>query len=120
MAKRSKQARAREFSPTAREEIELRDRGCIFCRMGYHKEELTTFEMQNFQIMHYIPRSQNGLGIPENGAVGCLGHHAMLDNGNKGRAAEMKDLFRGYLMGIYKNWNESDLVYSKWKGLTSR
>lgn len=41
-----------------------------------------------FSIMHYIPRSKNGLGIPANGAVGCQCHHDMLDNGRQGRRTE--------------------------------
>lgn len=108
--KKSKQARAREFSPEAREYIKERDGGCIFCKMGYPIEG--TAGQPGYQIMHYIPRSQGGLGIPENGAVGCLIHHQMLDNGKHG--PEMKNLFRTYLQKHCSDWNEKKLVYSKW------
>ena len=55
-----------------------------------------------------------GLGIPKNGAVGCQYHHEMLDNGNTGRRGEMLEIFREYLMQQYPDWNEQELVYSKW------
>lgn len=65
-------------------------------------------------LMHYIPRSSGGLGIPQNAAVGCRFHHTMFDNGHQGRHEEMKELFKGYLMARYPGWNEKDIVYSKW------
>lgn len=66
--------------------------------------------------MHFIPRSQGGLGIPENGAVGCIYHHMLLDNGRDTRQ-EMQELFRAYLVVHYENWNERKLVYDKWSFL---
>lgn len=111
----SKQARAREFSQDARIEISIRDRGkCIFCEKKYHMEKATWYSQHIFSIMHYIPRSKNGLGIPKNGAVGCQYHHEMLDNGNTGRRVEMLEIFREYLMQQYPDWDEQELVYSKW------
>lgn len=68
-------------------------------------------------IMHYIPRSKNGLGIAQNGAVGCQYHHNMLDNGNKGNREEMLAIFQNYLKKHYPDWNEKKLVYSKWSFL---
>lgn len=68
-------------------------------------------------IMHYIPRSKNGLGIAQNGAVGCQYHHNMLDNGNEGNREEMLAMFRKYLKAHYPNWDEKKLVYSKWSFL---
>lgn len=65
-------------------------------------------------VMHYIPRSRGGLGIEENGALGCHYHHTMLDNGNTGRREEMLGLFKEYLMQQYEDWKEEDLVYDKW------
>ena len=113
--KKSKQARKREFNDEARQTIIYRDGGeCIFCKMKYHMEDATWFGMEIKGIMHYIPRSSNGLGIPQNGAIGCQYHHEMLDNGNKGRRKEMLELFREYLIKHYPDWNEEDLVYSKW------
>jgi len=114
MAK-SKQAKAREFSKKAREEIYNRDCGqCIFCVMGYRMEKATWLGQEILSVMHYIPRSKNGLGIPQNGALGCQYHHTMLDNGNEGVREEMLQIFKEYLQNHYKDWNEDKLVYSKW------
>ena len=113
MAK-SKQAKAREFSAKAREEIKKRDGGCIFCKMGYHMAAEAGYL---HSVMHYIPRSQNGLGIPENGAIGCQYHHTMMDNGNEGLREEMLEIFREYLKQQYPGWDESKLTYSKWSFL---
>lgn len=116
MPKRSKQARAREFNEASRKIIKERDLyQCIFCRMGYHMEDVTWYGQQLQSIMHYIPRSHGGLGIPQNGALGCQSHHEMLDNGNKGRREEMLQLFRAYLQDHYPDWSEDALTYSKWK-----
>ncbi len=109
-----KQTRSREFSPKARAYIKERDEGCIFCQMGYHMEEVSGIGQQYTSIMHYIPRSQNGLGIPENGAVGCQIHHEMLDNGNTGRRTEMLRLFKTYLQSHCPDWDENKLTYDKW------
>lgn len=113
--KRSKQARAREFSQKTRREIIQRDGGqCIFCQQQYQTNKATPFEMEIKSIMHYIPRSQNGLGIPENGAVGCAYHHHMMDNGSNGQRGNMRRIFKEYLMQQYPQWDERKLVYSKW------
>lgn len=111
----SKLSRKTEFSQRERQRIKERDGGCIFCKAGYHNDECKNiFERQSFQIMHYIPRSKMGLGIAQNAAVGCIFHHMMFDNGNKGRRAEMRIIFKEYLMNHYTNWNEEDLVYKKY------
>lgn len=114
----SKQRRAREFSPIERKKIIERDRGkCIFCEIGYRTNKGTWFGKEIKSIMHYIPRSKNGLGIEQNGAVGCQYHHEMLDNGNQGNRKEMLELFREYLEEHYADWEERKLVYSKWRFL---
>lgn len=115
MPKMSKQARAREFNATSRRIIKERDRNqCIFCQMQYHMEDVTWSGPGSLSIMHYIPRSQGGLGIPQNGAQGCVSHHEMLDNGNKGRREEMLQLFKNYLQEHYPDWSEDALTYNKW------
>lgn len=114
MAK-SKQAKAREFTAKARERIKARDKNtCIFCARNYNMENATPAGLYMKSIMHYIPRSQNGLGIEENGALGCQYHHEMMDNGNMNRRKEMLGIFREYLSRHYSDWNEDKLVYSKW------
>ena len=113
--KASAQAKAREFSSKAREEIYIRDRGmCIFCRIGYHMDKATWLGKEIKSVMHYIPRSKNGLGIAQNGALGCQYHHEMMDNGHEGHREEMLGIFREYLKEQYPGWNEEELVYSKW------
>ena len=110
MPKMSKQARAREFNAASRRIIKERDRNqCIFCQMQYHMEDVTWSGPGSLSIMHYIPRSRGGLGIPQNGAQGCVSHHEMLDNGNKGRREEMLQLFRTYLQDHYPDWSEDAL-----------
>ena len=110
----SRCTRKLEFNPKTRTAIKARDGGCIFCRMDYHVEGALPLDLEVMSLMHYIPRSKLGLGIEQNGAVGCQWHHDMLDNGSKGRRAEMLELFRGYLKRIYPEWNEKSLTYTKW------
>jgi predicted restriction endonuclease len=114
--KRSKQSKAKNFAPGIIEDINLRDRGtCLFCRRGYHMESTSEYGRSILDCMHYIPRSQGGMGIAQNGAIGCRSHHMMMDNGNKGRREEMLGIMREYLMQQYPQWDEKELVYNKWK-----
>lgn len=111
----SKLSRATEFSTKERMKIKERDGGCIFCKMNYHVEECRDrYLLTPNQIMHYIPRSHQGLGIAKNGAWGCIWHHTMLDNGNQGRRQEMLLLFQSYLKKYYSDWKEEDLKYKKY------
>ena len=115
---KSKQAQARAFSPKVQMKIWNRDHGsCIFCEMGYKPTDEENFMVSVKDIMHYVPRSADGLGIEENGAVGCRYHHHMLDNGNKGDREEMLGLMADYLRGIYPEWDSVNKKYSKWEGL---
>ena len=103
---KSKQAKCREFGRKTREEIKARDNNkCIFCAAGYRMDGATWYGQSLLSIMHYIPRSHNGLGIPQNGAVGCQYHHEMLE------------IFREHLKENYTDWDEKNLVYDKWKEL---
>ena len=71
MPKMSKQARAREFNAASRQSIKERDLyQCIFCRMGYHMEDVTWYGQQLQSIMHYIPRSRGRSWDP---AEWCIG-----------------------------------------------
>lgn len=61
-----------EFSTKERVAIKERDNyQCIFCQIGYKMPLAAVLEMDITDIMHYIPRSSMGLGIRQNGAVGC-------------------------------------------------
>lgn len=110
----TKETRSREFKPKTRKLIIERDETCIFCKMGYHMEDVERKGQGPFSIMHYISRAQNGLGIEQNGALGCQTHHDMLDNGYQGRRSEMLELFEEYMIEKYPDWNKKDLVYRKW------
>ena len=82
-SKKSRMAKQTEFTAKARKAIHKRDReSCFFCRKGYHMESACNYG--GLQIMHVVSRSQLGLGIEQNGVLGCIGHHGMMDNGNRG------------------------------------
>lgn len=116
MAKKSKQTRAKEFSTNEREKIKERDNMCcIFCKMGYEMGKIKPYDQHNLSIMHYISKAQGGLGIEQNGAIGCQYHHHMLDNGPEGNRSEMKERFKAYLKDYYTEWNEKELTYNKWR-----
>lgn len=105
-----KRARAGQFNPKVRRRIIERDGGCVFCGMAYH---LPPEPQYIFDIMHIVNRSQGGLGIEENGVVGCRYHHIMLDNGNQGRREEMLSLIEGYMTKRYPGWDKRKLIYKK-------
>lgn len=68
--------------------------------------------------MHVVPRSQMGMGVEENGVLGCPFHHSLLDNGNKGLRPEMVAMLEEYLKGIYPGWSR-EMVTSAKKGRTA-
>ena len=109
--KKSKRSRACEFTREVRETIMQRDRyQCLFCRLGkFGKSNCIWLQ----DIMHYIPRSAGGLGVEQNGVLGCRYHHDLLDNGNKGYRENMLAYMREYLMSQYRDWKEEDLYYRK-------
>jgi 5-methylcytosine-specific restriction endonuclease McrA len=101
----SKVSKACDISPSVRKEVlERDDCQCIVCGSN-----------QNLQIAHFISRGRLGLGIPQNLGVMCVGCHVSYDNGKMRR--EIEKLFREYLMAHYEDWNEKDLIYSKWRDL---
>lgn len=110
-----KNTRRLQFDTKTRKRIIERDNGeCIFCRMGYTTEGATWLDLQIDGIMHFVPRSQQGLGIEQNGALGCHWHHNMLDNGNKELRPDMLMGFETYLRSIYPDWKKEDLIYRKY------
>lgn len=107
----SKRSRACDFKAKERTLIKERDYGCIFCRKGYRMGGADYYNTSIMEIMHYIPRSQGGLGIAKNAALGCKYHHMMMDE--SGHRAEMRGMMRDYLRSMYSDWNEEELVYHK-------
>ena len=109
-----------EFSTKERAAIKERDNyQCIFCQAGYKMPPAAVFEMDITDIMHYIPRSSMGLGIKQNGAVGCRYHHHMMDNGSSGVRKEMLEMFKSYLDEFYPDFADRDRKYDKWRLLKS-
>lgn len=109
----SKSRRTKEcsISPEVREIVEQRDSingipSCVFCH--------TTNGVRG--EAHFIRRSQAGLGIPQNLLTTCRLCHRRLDEGPNKEWYQEKA--REYLKSKYPDWNEEDLVYNKWKGLT--
>lgn len=109
-----------QFDRKTREKIYSRDNyQCIFCAAGIYMESKTEEGYRLNGIMHYVARSQGGLGIEQNGALGCNYHHQMLDNDSKGRGRDLKGYMKGYLKGLYLDWGweEKKLRYNKWEGI---
>lgn len=103
------------FTPAVRERIFLRDgEECLFCRLNYHMECKSSMLLQIADTMHFINKSQGGLGIEENGVTGCRYHHGLLDNGNKGLREEMLNIMEEHLKNHYPDWDRKKLAYNKW------
>ena len=111
---KSQLSRACEFSEAERNAIWKRDKGCLFCSLDY---EPSPYAGTYMGYAHYIPRSDKGLGIRENGVLLCQFHHDLMDNGNKGKRQEMLDIIKKYLQANYPDWSEEKLRYNKWAGL---
>lgn len=115
MGKRSKRSRACEFSTSARIKIHNRQRnGCLFCLMNYEMEKAEPYELSIHEIMHVVPRSHGGLGIEQNGVLGCKYHHMMMDNGSSGKREEMLEICREYLKRCYPDYDFSRVIYTKY------
>lgn len=105
-----------KFSEKARKEIDRRDGGqCFFCTQMYHMECKSPLLYQIKDIMHIVPKSSLGMGIPQNGVTGCRYHHGLLDNGNKGLRGEMLSMLERYLKSVYPGWCREEMKYCKYK-----
>ena len=104
-----------QFDRNTKKRIRERDERCIFCEMGYFNECKSDLLLFTTDIMHFIPKSQMGLGIEENGALGCRYHHDLLDNGNKGLRKDMLNRSEEYLKRIYPGWEKDKLTYKKYE-----
>lgn len=110
-----KYTRLLQFDHKTIRKIVERDCGCIFCMREYHMENQDPLQYGIKDIMHYIPKSKRGLGIEQNGVLGCRYHHHMLDNGGRGLREEMLGIVRQYLQEQYPDWEEDRLTYQKWR-----
>ena len=104
-----KDTKARDFDKKAKIAISERDSFdgwpcCVYCGAAA-PDKLA------WSNAHYIPRSQGGLGIPENGLTLCPICHRNYDQTTKRRT--MRTFFKDYLTVCYDGWNEEDLYYRK-------
>ena len=61
---------------------------------------------------HFISRAQSGIGTDERNILTlCPDCHHKYDQTTS--REEMRNYFREYLMDIYPDWDEADLVYKK-------
>ena len=98
----SKRAMALAITEETRQKVWCRDAGrCVYCRRPGNPEA------------HFIPRSQGGLGIPENILTLCRKHHDMFDHGTREQRELMRQRFREYLKYFYPDWDETKLIYHK-------
>lgn len=113
----NKRTKALQFTAKARKEIYARDgTRCLFCMIQYRMPaawRTYLYEMSIMETMHIIPRSKGGLGIAQNGMIGCKYHHRMLDEGPRETRKEMQEIISGYMAGKYPGWNRDSLVYQK-------
>lgn len=104
---KSKRAKATDIPKNVKETVYTRDKGkCVVCGKA------------GIPNAHVVRRSQGGLGIEQNIVTLCPRCHEEFDNGSQRQ--EIDKLLREYLQSIYKNWNEEDLIYNKWKNFRYR
>jgi predicted restriction endonuclease len=68
--------------------------------------------------MHIVNKSQGGLGVIQNGVIGCRWHHSLMDNGRYG--PEMRRMAEDYLKILYPGWTPESVTYSKWRDFKYR
>lgn len=61
---------------------------------------------------HYIGRAHGGMGIEENIITLCLPCHHRYDNTDERN--EIREQLRLYLKSKYPDWDETNLIYTKW------
>ena len=103
-----------EFSSLVRKKIyERQSNMCLFCLMDYEMDKAEPYATSIHQVMHVVSRAHGGLGIEQNGVLGCIYHHNMMDNGSNGKRAEMLEICREYLKRVYPDFDFSKVVYDK-------
>ena len=111
---KKKLTRHLEFTAKARKAIHKRDQEtCVFCAAGYKPPEDPAYCRTALQIMHIVPRSQLGMGVEQNGVLGCVWHHQMLDNGNLENRKEMIKMLEERMRRIYPGWTREKVTYRK-------
>lgn len=106
-----------QFDQKTKLQIVDRDKQCFFCRHHYHMESRSVLDYQIQDIMHVVNKSQKGMGVVQNGALGCRYHHHLLDNGNKGLREEMINMLKDYMCSLYPGWTEESVIHNRWSNL---
>ena len=104
-----KDTKARDFDLNTKLAISLRDSidgwpCCVFCGAP------APFQIA-WSNAHYISRAQGGMGIEQNGLTLCPACHRRYDQSTERK--KMRAFFREYLIGVYPEWNEDNLIYRK-------
>lgn len=111
---KKKLTRHLEFTAKDRKAIHKRDNEtCVFCAAGYEPPEDPAYCRTALQIMHIVPRSQLGMGVEQNGVLGCVWHHQMLDNGNLDNRKEMIRMLEKRMRRMYPGWTREKVTYRK-------
>lgn len=103
--KKSERTKACSIPESVKLEVWNRDNHqCVFCKKTVPHRCANS---------HIIPRSQGGLGIPENIITVCPECHHEQDNGKN---TEYYDkLAKLYIENIYKNWEKEKVIYKKYE-----
>lgn len=113
----NRRTRALQFSTKARKEIYARDGArCLFCDANYRMCEKrfgNILDCHIYETMHIVARSHGGIGIAQNGIIGCRYHHRMLDGGARKVREEMQQMIETYMKTKYPGWSREKLVYRK-------
>ena len=112
MNKRTKEL---QFSTQTKQELLERDKGCFFCQRGIHMIGSLPSDRSILDPMHIVNKSQGGLGVLQNGVIGCRWHHTLLDNSSFNE--EMRTIAENYLEVLYPGWTRESVTYKKYKDL---
>ena len=55
-----------------------------------------------------------GMGVEQNGALGCVWHHNLMDNGNRELRKEMLTILERRMEMFYPGWSRKRVTYSKY------
>lgn len=96
-----RRTKALQIPMSVKKKVYERDNGrCIWCGC------------QGDPVVHFIARSQGGLGIEENILTGCHYCHTQYDQTDQ--RDRYRDRAREYLKSKYPDWDEEKLYYKKW------